>query len=724
MTEKENKDLKSTKSNKVSDQQESNNTGINNKVKLGVIGGVLAVLGGGLIYGKVNDDHPVANTDPSSSSKVLPKTGNSSSSVIERYKDSEDKKKKENKSSDSNSIIDQITGGTDKSILDALDDNKKSPLTYGGRSKIADVIENAINGDKKAAAAADKKTEDKKDNASTPLNLVNKGKDEDNQINLDNPIVKPTPNPVLPGPEQPTPTPTPTPTPDPGPTPPTPIPDKEVTLQCQSQVMTHVGSSLNLSGYATATDSDGLDVSAGIGFTTNVNFNKEGNYSVTYYYVNGNGRKEVTMQVVVVNDAPIFNGIHDSYVEVGSSFDAKAGVSAIDTESGDLTSSISVSGTVDTETPGTYSLTYSVTDSHGKTSTVTRTVSVYANAPSFAGVGNKTIELGDPFDPRAGVTVSDNYGTTEFTVEGSVDTETAGTYELTYTAKNQYGKETTVTRTITVVAAAPVIDGVSDIRIEVGTIFNPMAGVSATDKYGAVTVTATTNNVDINKVGTYEVVYEATNSHGVTSTVKRKVEVYAEAPTLTVPGKHEVPVGTLFDAKSIATVSDKYGPVDISVSGSFDTSVAGLYPLTYTATNKYGVTSSANTILEVLGAEVASIPVPNAKAIETKTPVAEVRQTTPPVIAGAADVVLTQGEFFDDEKDVVIVDLYGNYTVDIVGTVNTNVPGTYKLTYTVTNIYGQNAQVVRTITVNPKETPVVQNVNVKNGLQSTSETPK
>lgn len=721
MTEKEKKDLKSTENEKQSEQEGSNNKILNNKVKIGAIGGLLAILGGGLIYGKVNDDRPVANTDPSSSSKLLPKTDNSSSSVIERYKDSEDKKKKDKKSSDSKSIIDQIAGGTDKSILDDLDDNKKSPLTYGGRSKIADVIENAISGDKKVAAA-DKKNEKKKDNDSTPLNLVNKGKDEDNPINLDNPIVKPTPNPVLPGPEQPTPTPTPT--PDPGPTPPTPIPDKEVTLQCQSKVMTHVGSSLNLSGYATANDSDGLDVSAGIGFTTNVDFNKEGNYSVTYYYVNGNGRKEVTMQVVVVNDAPIFNGIHDSYVEVGSSFDAKAGVSAIDTESGDLTSSISVSGTVDTETPGTYSLNYSVTDSHGKTSTVTRTVSVYANAPSFAGVGNKTIELGDPFDPRAGVTVSDNYGTTDFTVEGSVDTDTAGTYELTYKAKNKYDKETTVTRKITVAAAAPVIDGVSDSKIEVGTIFDPMAGVSANDKYGTVTVTVITSNVDINKIGTYEVVYEATNSHGVTTTVKRKVEVYAEAPTLTVPSKHEVPVGTLFDAKSIATVSDKYGSVDISVSGSFDTSVAGLYPLTYTATNKYGVTSSANTILEVLGAEVAAIPVPSTKAIETKTPVAEVKQTTPPVIAGAADVVLTQGEFFDDEKDLVIVDLYGNYNVDIVGTVNTNVPGTYKLTYTVTNIYGQNAQVVRTITVNPKETPVVQNVNVKNGLQSTSETPK
>lgn len=717
MTEKENKDLKPTKSNKVSDQQESNSTGISNKVKLGVIGGVLAVLGGGLIYGKVNDDHPVANTDPSTSSKVLPKTGNTSSSVIERYKNSEDKKKKEKKSGESSSIIDQITGGSDKSILDALDDNKKSPLTYGGRSKIADVIDNAINGEKKAAAA-EKKNEAKKDTTATPLNLVNKGKDDDTQSNLDTPIVKPTPNPILPGPEQPTPT------PDPGPTPPAPIPDKDVTLQCQSKVMTHVGSSLNLSGYATATDSDGLDVSSGIGFTTNVDFNKEGNYSVTYYYVNGNGRKEVTMQVVVVNDAPIFNGIYDSYVEVGNSFDAKAGVSAVDTESGDLTSSITVSGTVDTETPGTYSLSYSVTDTHGKTSTVTRTVSVYANAPSFAGVGNKTIELGDPFDPRAGVTVSDNYGTTDFTVEGSVDTDTAGTYELTYTAKNQYGKETIVTRTITVAAAAPVIEGATDIRIEVGTIFNPMAGVSATDKYGAVTVTATTNNVDVYKVGTYEVVYEATNSHGITSIVKRKVEVYADAPILTLPSKHEVQVGTIFDAKSIAAVSDKYGPVDISVSGSFDTNVVGLYPLTYTATNKYGVTSTANTILEVLGAEVAPMPVPSAKAIETKTPVTEMTQTTPPVIAGAADVVLTQGEFFNDMKDVVIVDLYGNYKVDIVGTVNTNVPGTYKLTYTVTNVYGQNAQVIRTITVNPKETLAIPIMNKKNGLQSANETPK
>ena len=49
---------------------------------------------------------------------------------------------------------------------------------------------------------------------------------------------------------------------------------------------------------------------------------------------------------------------------------------------GDLTSSITVSGTVDTSTVGTYTLIYSVADAASNTASVTRTVVVNPPATS------------------------------------------------------------------------------------------------------------------------------------------------------------------------------------------------------------------------------------------------------------------------------------------------------------------------------------------------------
>ncbi len=48
-------------------------------------------------------------------------------------------------------------------------------------------------------------------------------------------------------------------------------------------------------------------------------------------------------------------------------------------EDGDITISITQSGTVDISTPGIYTITYTVTDSDNNTSTITRTVVVVAN---------------------------------------------------------------------------------------------------------------------------------------------------------------------------------------------------------------------------------------------------------------------------------------------------------------------------------------------------------
>lgn len=84
---------------------------------------------------------------------------------------------------------------------------------------------------------------------------------------------------------------------------------------------------------------------------------------------------------VETNSPPSIAGVLDQTVEVGAEVDFLNGVTASDPEDGDLTASIEVdSSLVDLETVGTYSVTYSVSDSDGLLSEVTATITVNPKA--------------------------------------------------------------------------------------------------------------------------------------------------------------------------------------------------------------------------------------------------------------------------------------------------------------------------------------------------------
>lgn len=77
------------------------------------------------------------------------------------------------------------------------------------------------------------------------------------------------------------------------------------------------------------------------------------------------------------NSAPLINGTTDHSVEVGDTLDAMTGVTAIDFEDGDITANLVVDDSgVDLTTEGEYTLTYSITDSAGETTTVSVNVTV------------------------------------------------------------------------------------------------------------------------------------------------------------------------------------------------------------------------------------------------------------------------------------------------------------------------------------------------------------
>ena len=165
-------------------------------------------------------------------------------------------------------------------------------------------------------------------------------------------------------------------------------------------------------------------------------------------------------------------------VQIGSTW-TDAGATA------DGGETVTSSGTVDTSTVGTYTITYSATDAVGNTGTATRTVTVVLdNTPpviTLLGEATVTIEVGSTYSD-AGATAD---GGETVTSSGTVDTSTVGTYTITYSATDAVGNTGTAIRTVNVVdTTAPVITllGEATVTIEVGSTYSD-AGATASDEY-------------------------------------------------------------------------------------------------------------------------------------------------------------------------------------------------------------------------------------------------
>ena len=108
---------------------------------------------------------------------------------------------------------------------------------------------------------------------------------------------------------------------------------------------------------------------------------KVGECSITTTTVRvDNGEQIDKVELVKDKTAPEIATPGDVTVEVGSEFDPLEGVDATDA-CGELNADgITVEGTVDTSTPGTYDLAYSATDVAGNTATASRTITVAEDA--------------------------------------------------------------------------------------------------------------------------------------------------------------------------------------------------------------------------------------------------------------------------------------------------------------------------------------------------------
>jgi hypothetical protein len=145
-----------------------------------------------------------------------------------------------------------------------------------------------------------------------------------------------------------------------------------------------------------------------------------------------NGNAEVTLNV------------GDAYVELGATVTDNSGETIMPM----------ITGSVDTNTVGTYTIYYNATDSSGNVAAqITRRIviqDILSPVITLNGAAEITLNLGDAYVEQ-GATVTDDSGETITPIiSGNVDTNAVGTYTVTYTATDSSGNTSVIHRSVNV----------------------------------------------------------------------------------------------------------------------------------------------------------------------------------------------------------------------------------------------------------------------------------
>ena len=476
-----------------------------------------------------------------------------------------------------------------------------------------------------------------------------------------------------------------------------------LTLKGDAEITLEVHSTYEDAG-ATAIDKPSVDISDEITVTNPLDVSTPGEYTITYKVFDPAGNEaEITRKVTIVDTtAPVITLKGEAEVthEGGSEY-VDAGVTASDNLDGDITDQVTVVNPVDVTKLGEYTLTYNLTDDTGnQAAEVTRKVTVVdTTGPVITVTGDAevTVEAGDTYED-AGATVADNIDSgLEATSVSTVDTTKPGEYAVTYNVADSNGNDAVqVSRKVTVVdTTAPVItlSGEAEINVEAAGTYSD-AGATSTDIVdGDLTETIVTNNpVDTSKPGEYTVTYESTDAAGNKATLTRKVNVGdSAAPVITITGEVEVTHeggSTYIDLGATANDALDGDLTDsISVENPVDTSIPGVYSVTYSVKDSNDNESTATRKVTVV-------------------------DTAPPALTliGDAEVTHEAGANYEDAGATALDAVDGDLTGEIatVSAVDISKPGEYAVTYNVSDGNGNAAtELSRKVTVVDTTAPII-----------------
>ena len=483
---------------------------------------------------------------------------------------------------------------------------------------------------------------------------------------------------------------------------------------------------------ATAEDAEDGDLTSSIQNSSTVNMAEAGAYQVVYSVTDSNGSSVSETRVVNVNDpapsiynAPVITILGDNpmtLIERDTFVDP--GATAVDNEDGSLTSSIQNSSTVNIAEAGTYQVAYSVTDSNGNSVTEIRTVNVISIAAIMVPIinfilddtqGNPTTPIGDNpsimligdnfmyltvgdtfIDP--GATAIDNEDgnlTSSIQSSSTVNMAEDGTYQVIYSVTDSNGNSVSVTRVVIINPFLETLyEDAEDATISKWRIYdnNPIGATIENvydDEFGSRVIQFTgegtkngfATNVDI---GTDNTVLEWKMKTD--ETFKMIVKVY------TNEGDRYLYYTDYSNVNGEVTNDGEYiwyGLGSSSIDGTWHT---------YTRDLKFDFQrfEPSNDLISIGWIHFKG----SGSFDDIKT---YQYDSLPPsiTILGDNPLSINMGETYIDPGATALDNVDGNLSVTIEtnSTVNTAVAGTYSVIYSATDLNGNSASVIRSITV-------------------------
>ena len=422
-----------------------------------------------------------------------------------------------------------------------------------------------------------------------------------------------------------------------------------------------------------------------------------GNYEVTYSYV-GKGLSPQTSGPVKLRIAANLAAVdaHDSVIQLGDDWQATDNLQGVVDADGRVVdfSKVTVSGTADNQTPGTYAITYQFTDQFG--TLVTKTVHVVVNGLTLK-QNTGRFSTDDHWDPRTLVDQAvDDLGNpveasqvdvliTDARGQTVTNLDRPGDYQIMYRFNDGHGAHEQ-TALVTIIAGenhASLQLKANQVTLYKGDSWEPLSNVQAVvdsnnqqintaDWAQAIQVDGMVNT---EKPGNYSVTYQFMDLFGTIHEATVVVTVKASQASLAVK-KDAVMIyagGTWQATDNLESVKDVDGSsVDssrVTISSNVDLTRPGHYLVTYRFTDQQSKLHTATTAVTVL-ANQANLTVKDAV------------------------VHLTVGDQWDALANLQpVTDSDGTAVqpsaIQVDSSVNLSVPGSYVVTYQFTDQLGK-----------------------------------
>lgn len=213
------------------------------------------------------------------------------------------------------------------------------------------------------------------------------------------------------------------------------------------------------------------------------------------------------------------------------------------------------------------------------------------------------------------------------------------------------------------------------------------------------------------------------NESEMTTTTAKKEQKDTTKPDITLIGDKEIVIyqGDAFSDPGAKAIDNVDGDIssNIKVLGNVNTGAAGTYTLIYSVSDKAGNKAEVKREIRVVtrATTTTKAPVPTTtkrpvintttrKTTTKKVTTTTARPTAPPTITlkGSRVITLYVGDTYKEPGYSAVDSLGTSITanVNVSGNVNTTTPGTYYISYKVTDRYGNSSSVTRTVTVKQK----------------------